>query len=285
MRGRRFATEADIDRHLSNGFGQGAGASYLPWLRVQDVPSRGHSRKIQGVKVDRLHHFFSNLEYSYFLINEFSEDVIDIREQYPLLPRDRAQTVASALGLKYPNYPRTTLPYVMTTDFLLTVRKLDGSFESVARTVKYQGDLSGENSRRTLEKLEIEKHFWNAQGVSWEIITESDFTVELVQNLGLLRKFSKISRALTQPEIVSEFLSRLMEYKHYPWTTAQVLKKISTQLFVSYQDSRALYNNLIWNKQIKLNLSIAPLQTGMPLPEFTIPEITYPGLKLAERIL
>lgn len=85
LRGCRFSTEADIERHISNGFGRGTGASYKPWLRVQDVPSTGHSRKVSGVKIERTFHLLSNLEYGYFLASEFSEDVVDIREQYPLL--------------------------------------------------------------------------------------------------------------------------------------------------------------------------------------------------------
>ena len=103
LRGRRFSTEADIERHISNGFGRGTGASYKPWLRVQDVPSTGHSRKVSGVKIERTFHLLSNLEYGYFLVSEFSEDVVDIREQYPLLPRGTAQSmpVRSAFGIPF----------------------------------------------------------------------------------------------------------------------------------------------------------------------------------------
>lgn len=43
MRGRKFASKQDIERHIANGFGAGAGDGYMPWLRVQDVPSRGRS--------------------------------------------------------------------------------------------------------------------------------------------------------------------------------------------------------------------------------------------------
>lgn len=92
MRGRRFASQQDIERHVANGFGEGAGVSYVPWLRVQDVPSRGRSHKIQGVKVDRTRHFFSDLERSYFIVCEFSEDVVDIREQF--MPNTSATTAS-----------------------------------------------------------------------------------------------------------------------------------------------------------------------------------------------
>ncbi|MBP1173197.1 hypothetical protein JOE49_000449 [Paenibacillus sp. PvR133] len=36
---KREITDAKIDRFIKEGRGQGTGAGYLPWLRVQDVPS------------------------------------------------------------------------------------------------------------------------------------------------------------------------------------------------------------------------------------------------------
>lgn len=282
MRGRRFLTEADIERHISNGYGQGAGASYLPWLRVQDVPSHGHSRKVQGVKVDRLHHLFSNLEHGYFLVCEFSEDIVDIREQYPLLPRENTQAIASSLGLIHPRYRGTSVSTVMTTDFVLTTKRIDGSYKSYARTIKYKKDLEGEGARRTLEKLEIEKFFWEAQGIDWTIVTEEEFSMPLVHNLGILRKFSHISRSLMQPDLEEEFLQVLGSLRNFPITTAQALKKISSQLYISYQDSRALYHHLIWNKRISLDLAAAQLQMGMPLPDFDIVLENSASVRVAE---
>jgi hypothetical protein len=135
----------------------------VPWLRVQDVPSIGRSHKIQGVKIERIHHLLSDLERSYFLVCEFSEDVVDIREQYPLLPTERAQAIASAIDVRYPRYPRTTLPYVMTTDFLLTVKDLSGNFKSVARTVKYRSDLIGKEVKERLKNLKLKSAFGKAK--------------------------------------------------------------------------------------------------------------------------
>ena len=103
LRGRSFKTQSDIDRHIEKGFGQGTQELYVPWLRVQGVPSHGRSRKVHGVKVDRLHHLLSDLEYGYLLVAEFSPDVLDIREQFPILPQSSAvQSIAHALNIRYP---------------------------------------------------------------------------------------------------------------------------------------------------------------------------------------
>ncbi|MDK2751700.1 MAG: TnsA endonuclease N-terminal domain-containing protein [Halomonas meridiana] len=274
MRARRFASQQDIERHVANGFGEGAGSSYVPWLRVQDVPSRGRSHKIQGVKVDRTHHFLSDLERYYFLICEFSEDVVDIREQYPLFPVERAQAIATAIGVRYPRYPKTTVPYVMTTDFLLTVREPDGSFKSVARTVKYRSDLVGKGSKGTLEKLDVEKRFWNSQGVDWSIVNDEFFTPDLIKNLGLLRKYSKLHRDLMKASLHVEFIECLENSREYPWTLATCLRKIANHLSISYIDAQGIFFHLIWTKALKVDLANAPLHLTAPVPNFEVFKIS-----------
>ncbi len=174
MRGRRFKTQADIERYIEQGYGQGEGRDYKPWLRVQDVPSRGRSRKVSGSKVDRVYHLLSDLEFAYFLTLEFSERVIDIREQYPILPVEEAQDIAASLGIKYPNYPGTKVPFVLTTDFLVTYLGEDGQPRLGARTVKYEEDLSpSPDLEWTLQKLEIERVLWMNRVVDWSVVTDS----------------------------------------------------------------------------------------------------------------
>ncbi|WP_415760989.1 TnsA endonuclease N-terminal domain-containing protein [Pseudomonas sp. CP4] len=270
MRGRKFASQQDIERHIANGFGGGAGASYVPWLRVQDVPSIGRSHKIPGVKIDRIHHLLSDLERSYFLVCEFSEDVVDIREQYPLLPSERAQAIATSLDVRFPRYPRTTLPYVMTTDFLLTVKDLNGDFKSVARTVKYRSDLEGKGSKRTLEKLEIEKRFWQSQGVDWRVVTDEFFTRDLIKNLGLIRKYSKLHRNLMKVSLHSNFIDCLANSREYPWTLATCLRKIASLLSISYIDAQAIFFHLVWNKVLKIDLVSSPLHLTGLVPDFEV---------------
>lgn len=227
----------------------------------------GRSHKIPGVKVERIHHLLSDLERAYLLVCEFSEDVVDIREQYPLLPEESTQAIAKAIGVRYPRYKSTALPLVMTTDFLLTVRQPNGDFKSVARTIKYQQDL---NSLRTLEKLEIERRFWMSQGVDWAIVTEEMFTPDLIKNLGLLRRYTQLPRALASSELHAEFLEFLESSKAYPWATSECLRRIATRLGIAYGDARDIFFNLIWRKVILIDLSNAPLHLKSPLPEFKI---------------
>lgn len=83
---RTGVTVRDINRWLQQGVGSGVEGSYKPWLRVSDVPSKGRSRRVRGLKSGRVHHLLSDLEYAIFLMAEYSTLIVDIREQFPLLP-------------------------------------------------------------------------------------------------------------------------------------------------------------------------------------------------------
>lgn len=120
---------------------------------IQDVSSLGRSTRLKGIKTARQHEFLSDLERNYFYLTEHSDFVIDIREQFPLLPSEETIVIADELGIEHPTNPKTGETIVMTTDFLLTVDKGQGVFE-VAHTIKMKDKLLEE---RVLEKFEIER--------------------------------------------------------------------------------------------------------------------------------
>lgn len=168
MAGRRkLQTTEDFKRALKNRYGLSEGDSYKPWIRVQDVASQGNSAKIQGLKVNREHHTLSEHESCFFYLAEFSDSVVDIREQFPLLPLDLSVRISSVLGVKHPIVPGTKTPNVMTTDFLLTCS--DGVrtwYEAVS--VKPEAQL---NNKRAAEKLDIERVWWELQGITFHLFT------------------------------------------------------------------------------------------------------------------
>lgn len=80
---KREWTQAKYERYLKEDRGQGEGKNYVPWIKIQDFPSVGRSHRIPGWKTGRVHHLFSDQEKRTFFIFEWSDIVIDIREQYP----------------------------------------------------------------------------------------------------------------------------------------------------------------------------------------------------------
>lgn len=278
MRGRRFKTQADIDRYIKEGYGQGEGSQYSPWLRVQDVPSKGRSRKVQGKKVNRIHHLLSDVEYACFLALEFSEQVVDIREQFPLFPTEQAIDIAKQLGIRYPRYRDTQLNFVMTTDFLVTIEAPDGTRHLAARPVKTEADLLPSNKlQRTIEKLELEKALLHAQGVrDWKLVTEKTIGATLTENLIWLRKGRAPERHLLNAATHAQFMGALEYYANRERTLASVIRASATATHIPYTESILLFKHLVLNKSIVLDLTNYELKLTGRCPLFTLNDTTLP---------
>lgn len=166
---RKLECLGDYSRALRNKYGLGVGANYKPWLRVQDVRSHGHSGKIFGLKTGREHHVLSENESSLFYLAEFRDDVVDIREQFPLLPLDLSVRISKIIGIEHPKLHRNKELWVVTTDFLLTCSNGDDTWYE-AISVKPE---SGLQDKRAAQKLEIERVWWELLGVSFKIFTNT----------------------------------------------------------------------------------------------------------------
>ena len=165
MAGRRLKTFDDYKRSLKGKYGLGEGKSYKPWLRVQDVKSKGIRSQILGLTTQRIHHTLSSIETEFFYLAEFSDQIIDIREQFPLFPLDLSIKIAKSLNINHPTHPETDTPIIITTDFLLTMKKAN-EIAYKAISVKPEGNLV---DLRVLEKQEIERVWWELLGINYSI--------------------------------------------------------------------------------------------------------------------
>lgn len=252
-----------IDRFRKEGRGQGTLQDYKPWLTVRDVPSRGRSSRDKGWKTGRTHHFLSLLELYYYLTLEWSRIVTDIREQYPLLPIDDTLAIADSLGIKHPTHPKTKEPVVMTTDFYISLQNESGYFER-ARTVKYAKDLS---HRRTLEKLEIERRYWEVRGTDWGIVTEHEIPLELVKNIDFLHDAWHLPEYMSEQNIfpIAELLTRLVTEQHQPLNELTALS--DKQLDLKGGISLKVVYYLLSTRQWRIDMN-SPIDPDQPLTVF-----------------
>lgn len=249
-----------IDRFQKEGRGEGRLQGYKPWLTVRDVPSRGSSSRDKGWKTGRTHHFLSTLELLYYLTLEWSLMVIDIREQFPLLPIDDTLAIADSLGIKHPTHPKTKQPVVLTTDFYISLRNESGTFER-ARTVKYAKDLS---SRRTLEKLEIERRYWEVRKIDWGIVTEHEIPQTLARNVDFLHDAWHLPTRMSESSIapVAEFLTRLFAEQHRPLNELTAMS--DTELDLKGGTSLKVAYYLLASRRWRIDMNV-PIDPDQPL--------------------
>jgi len=61
-----------------------------------------------------MHSFLSQLELQVFFLLDWEDEVVDIREQFPLFPQETTKEICQALGLKHPQEPKAETEMVMT---------------------------------------------------------------------------------------------------------------------------------------------------------------------------
>ena len=257
MAGRRKLEKlADFKRALKQKYGLGEGANYTPWIRVQDVKSHGHSGKIDGIKSGRTHHTLSEQETCFFYLADFSDSVTDIREQFPLLPLTLSLKISKLIDVEHPKHPITKDPIIMTTDFLLTCS--DGKriwYEAVS--VKPSEKLS---DKRTAEKLDIERVWWELLGVPFHVFCLSELNQIKSKNIQWItdpqrKKYSSPSNK------VREEAKRLLTVG--TMQLSDVCDMFSDQIGISNDDALILLKYLIADKEVIVDLARPIVLSGM----------------------
>ncbi|MGK7930873.1 MAG: TnsA endonuclease N-terminal domain-containing protein [Microcystaceae cyanobacterium] len=172
---------AKYERFRKEGRGEGTGKNYKPWLTIQDVPSDGQSSRIKGWKTNRIHHLMSRNEKKLFNFYEWIDEVVDIREQFPLLDSNLSLKIAEELGIKH--HKKNNLVYVPTTDLRVTLKQGNQMVE-VGLNMKPSDQLDKE---RTMEKFRIERLYYQVKGIQWYLITEEELPFILTSNIDNLR--------------------------------------------------------------------------------------------------
>ncbi|HDY9108846.1 TnsA endonuclease N-terminal domain-containing protein [Klebsiella michiganensis] len=257
MAGRRKLEKlADFKRALKQKYGLGEGANYTPWIRVQDVKSHGHSGKIDGIKSGRTHHTLSEQETCFFYLAEFSDSVTDIREQFPLLPLTLSLKISQLLDIEHPKHPITKDPIIMTTDFLLTCS--DGKriwYEAV--TVKPSEKLS---DKRTAEKLDIERVWWELLGVPFHVFCLSELNQIKSKNIQWITD-PKRKNYSSPSNKVREEAKRMLTVG--TMQLSDVCDTLSHQVGMSNDDALILLKYLIADKEVIVDLARPIVLSGM----------------------
>ena len=177
-------SETQFAKWIKEGRGQGLNSDYKPWLTVRDLPSLGRVHRVFGHKSKRTHHLLSDLELSVFLMLEWHNKITQIREQFPL-ERDTTRQLAGAAGIKHPNV--AGVDQYMSSDFLV-----DSVNESEPRFVLQVKYASALQDSRTVEKLELERRYWQEKELPWYRITEKDIPAVVTKNINWLYPAQRI---------------------------------------------------------------------------------------------
>lgn len=252
VRGRGEWTQAKFERYRKEGRGRGSGKDYKPWITIQDFPSKGRSSRTPGWKSNRVHHFLSDQEKRLFYLFEWSDVVTDTREQFPLDDLDLAMSIATEMGIKYPVDLQSGTPYVLTTDFMLTVNQ-NGKQVQIARTVKQSTELE---KKRVIEKLELERRYYLAKSIDWGIVTENEIPRLLAENVEWIHSAYKLEANSEMDiaqlhELATILKSRLQEHDT---AINRVTTALDKEMNIKSGTSLYIFKHLIAAKKIIIDM-------------------------------
>ncbi|MTI49775.1 MAG: heteromeric transposase endonuclease subunit TnsA [Firmicutes bacterium] len=233
--------------------GLGRGINYIPWLKTHEVPSNGRKHRVLGVKHKRTYHFLSDLEYYFYLLQLYDERVVEIREQFPLLSLQTTRLIAKELNIRHPSMYGEDR--VMTTDFLLTVKK-DRIYKDIVRTIKPSNKINN----RTLEKFKLEEEFFKRKyeddNFDWGVITENEINKTKALNISnLIDCYNwNICNEVKDDRLKSRiyfFKNTLLKYKY---DVEAAIINFSEYYKYSKNDSKNFFKFLVIRKEIEVNL-------------------------------
>lgn len=170
-------TKQKIERYRKEGRGKGVGEAYKSWLTTSDMPNDYNEPMLTtpySWKHQRIYYLLSELDIAYFYMLEWDDNVIDIRENFPL-----DQELITKIVEGYDINNRKRIPRFVTTSFLITMQ----SNNIVARSVLREKDLK--NPKQIL-KLKIQQDYWKTLGVEWGIVSDKDINWTLASNVEML---------------------------------------------------------------------------------------------------
>ena len=250
-----------IKRRVGEGRGAGRLKDYRPWVRTGDFGSRGFAFRINGWKTERAHHLMSRIEFHFFLLLEWSLGVLDIREQYPLLPISETLSIAEQLGVRHPTHPKTRNPTVVTTDFIIT---LQGKLESgeVARSIKQSTELA---SHRTQEKLAIEREFLAARGINWAVVTELEIPKVVSENVHWVHPYRNLNDHDFPPSTVERVRDMLLtKLASTNRRLSELTSECDDTIGLESGGSLVIVRHLIATRQLLVDMT-EPILAGQPL--------------------
>jgi hypothetical protein len=236
-----------LQSRLKRGFGLGAGPSYHPWLRVRDVRSIGTSGNPRGITIPRVYHLLSVPERIHFHLLDRQADVIDIREQFPILDLNETLAICSKLGVRHTR--RGVFPEPFTLDFLVT-RQTHSGLVYQARSIKTVEDAAVPKIRL---RLKVEHSWCEQNSIDWKLVDTTEYTPNLLSTLLFMRGWS-LQRYIPKVDQADEFARMFADSYEANVPLKEIINRCAKRLKRGYQYCLNEFRYCAWSDRIPVDL-------------------------------
>ena len=190
--------------------GKGEKEKYRPWIECRECNSMGTCVLYPDWKHGRTMHFLSQGEFWAYLILRWQDNVVDIREQFPL-NKDVTMKIAEAKGISHPHNIDGNI--TMTTDLLVTFVDKNEQTYLKAYSVKNNrsdifGNIEDPGVMRTVEKQRIEMAYWHLLDIPFENVFKDEMNSVLVSNIELVAQRYYLPKHFTESDALRFLIAR-----------------------------------------------------------------------------
>ena len=199
-----------VNRKKKEKRGTGDGRDYKPFIKTREINSLGTCSNFVDWKTGRQMEFLSQTELFVYMQLRWQDDVLDIKEQYPLdwqklnslITELNAELSQAHLPTINKYYSEESCP---TTDMLV----LHSNNMHTAVSVKYDKHRL---SKKEIESLWLEKRYWNNMGCEFCLLDRSDVNEILVKNLRLVTEYYNPDRIYDEDSLLKHLIATKQIY-------------------------------------------------------------------------
>lgn len=260
---------------VDEGRGQGHGAKYQPWLRIsrRGQVANGNLSKpyipVLGRDGDLMSANEANLAPWLLWLG-----ASDLREQFPLWPHPHVHpihghpladhcrlpwssgtsVIARDLGIKHGTFRGTKIPYVATTDLMLTIIER-GKPRLIAVAVKPASVVSGEIKlpRRNRERLVLEAAYAKELGIPWYLMSNEMVSPDLRENIDVAFGAQKLPDNIPQ-SVITDFCESAAELISGGEAIKVAIDQVTECLRLDADVAKGIFHHGLWTRRIPIDL-------------------------------
>jgi len=271
---------------IENGRGIGVGDSYTPWLLpTKRGTSSTSNQSYVPMPLLRRHCYFLSRGERHLAHVFWWLGAVDVREQFPLWPWPHPHPMSEVVpGREWPDHPGMDavaddagihvycyagvgISHVLTIDLMVTLRAPDGSVRLLGVSCKPRERFErAEFGNRLRERLELDRRYCNAGGISHMLVHPEQLPPVLVRQLEWLAPLApyEFVQSLIASDRYQCFLKHLRETAYIkPIRTAAIAA--GEKLRWNSEQIRFATHTALWRQDLEADLS-RPLSTASPLP-------------------
>lgn len=220
-------------------------------LKVTTFSSKGRVSRICSNKCkDKVVHLQSDNQLRLFMMLEWNEYVKKIEVNVELDELEETLTDIDNLKLYKFRDKETGELFKLHTNFLVTLKPYRGRDEQRAISVKSISELE---RKTVIEKLEIERRYWEQKGIRFSIITEKEIDRQMADNIMWVRE-TRSDKSLRNKGELAEKLYYFIQ-GNQDMITNKILEDFDKKEGVKEGTGLFLFRYLIADKQIEVDMN------------------------------